>query len=120
MTSLISEGGLALGLHFRDEEAGSEGRPVWGSPCRETSEARGQVSPPGPPLLGRPTPTLTPEPRAAGQEVKGACRKPQEELRLEPALPPPARGPGDLRETRASFRKNWARNPGWGEGKLLP
>ena len=64
-------------------------RAVWDRPCRD----RGRLgvtslllaSPAGPPH-----PHLEPGARAARQEVRGACRKPQEELRLQPAPPPPA------------------------------
>lgn len=54
----------------------------------------------GPSSLASPAgpfyPPLNSESGAAGQEVKGACRKPQEELRLQPAPPPPARALGTL------------------------
>ena len=67
---------------------------------------------------GPPHPHLEPGARAVRQEVRGACRKPQEELRLQPAPPPPAWpwGPwGHL----TLHQENLARNR-LGGGRLLP
>lgn len=75
---------------LREMPPASKGKGCVGPSLLRQREVRGQVLPPWPPQLGLPTPTRSPEPRAAGQEVKSACRKPQEELRLEPTPPPPA------------------------------
>ena len=83
-------------------------RAVWDRPCQD----RGRLgvtslllaSPAGPPH-----PHLEPGARAARQEVRGACRKPQEELRLQPAPPPPA-GPWGPWGNLTLHQENLARN----------
>ena len=105
MTSLILDNWLVLRLRFeygrqaqRDATA-SKGKGDVGPSLPRQREVRGQVLPPWPHQLVLPTPSLSWELGLPGQEVRSACRKPQEELRLQPTPPPPPWGPGDLGDT---------------------
>lgn len=99
--------------------AASKGKDCVGPSLLRQREVRGQVLPPWPHQLGLPTPTLNLERGAAGQEVKRACRKPQEELRLQPAPPPPARALGTLGKPDPLLGKTGQKHRP-GEGELLP
>ena len=104
---------------LREMPPASKGKGCVGPSLLRQREVRGQVLPPWPPQLGLPTPTRSPEPRAAGQEVKSACRKPQEELRLEPTPPPPAWALGTPGKPDPPSGKTGQKHR-LGEGQLVP